>query len=77
MAKKLLALLVAAIMVLVLVPAAAFAKTTSKDVAPLEVIDLIEISGYVRPAYGEHPNFNLTVPEGGGSYDRNGRARGY
>ncbi|MBO4879360.1 MAG: choice-of-anchor J domain-containing protein [Clostridia bacterium] len=68
MAKKLLALLVAAIMVLVLVPAAAFAKTTSKDVAPLELIDLIEISGYVRPAYGEHPNFNLTVPEGVGYY---------
>ncbi len=34
----------------------------------VELIDLIEISGYVRPAYGEHPNFNLTVPEGVGYY---------
>ena len=63
MAKKLISLFVAAMMLLAVVPSAAFARV-AEEPRPAAVIDTVEITGFTPPVWGEHPDCEVEVPSG-------------
>lgn len=60
---KRISLLLALVMLLALVPKASLAEGAAPCDDPFEITEVI-IEGFTVPAWGEHPDYEISVPEG-------------